>query len=86
MDMVVVDLAAAPDLREGDWLDVPYSLPDKPLESSGLSSNTSCSRVLGVAFGAVIAYCNVSCAVMLQVLSALVHHRRGAAGMAKGEK
>src|SRR5690606_8832040 len=28
MDMVVVDCTAAPDLREGDWLDVPYSLPD----------------------------------------------------------
>ena len=28
MDMVVVDCSAAPDLREGDWLDVPYSLPD----------------------------------------------------------
>jgi alanine racemase len=27
MDMVVVDCGAAPDLREGDWLDVPYSLP-----------------------------------------------------------
>src|SRR5688500_1802029 len=28
MDMVVVDCTAAPDLREGDWLDVPYNLPD----------------------------------------------------------
>ncbi len=28
MDMVVVDCSAVPDLREGDWLDVPYSLPD----------------------------------------------------------
>lgn len=27
MDMVVVDLAAAPHLREGDWVDVPYDLP-----------------------------------------------------------
>lgn len=27
MDMVVVDLAAAPALREGDWVDVPYDLP-----------------------------------------------------------
>ncbi|MEM7664484.1 MAG: alanine racemase [Pseudomonadota bacterium] len=27
MDMIVVDLAKAPDLREGDWLDVPYDLP-----------------------------------------------------------
>ena len=28
MVMVVVDCSAAPDLREGDWLDVPYSLTD----------------------------------------------------------
>lgn len=27
MDMVVVDCTATPDLREGDWLDVPYALP-----------------------------------------------------------
>ena len=28
MDMVVVDATAAPGLREGDWLDVPYALPE----------------------------------------------------------
>ena len=28
MDMTVVDLTLAPDLREGDWLDVAYSLPE----------------------------------------------------------
>jgi alanine racemase len=28
MDMVVVDCSAAPGLCEGDWLDVPYSLPE----------------------------------------------------------
>jgi alanine racemase len=28
MDMVVVDCSAAPHLREGDWLDLPYSLPE----------------------------------------------------------
>jgi len=33
MDMVVVDCTAAPGLREGDWLDVPYALP----EASALS-------------------------------------------------
>jgi alanine racemase len=27
MDMIVIDLAAAPDVREGDWIDVPYDLP-----------------------------------------------------------
>ena len=36
MDMVVVDLAAAPDLSEGDWLEVPYYLPDAA-PASGLS-------------------------------------------------
>ncbi|WEK47019.1 MAG: alanine racemase [Candidatus Andeanibacterium colombiense] len=36
MDMVVVDLAAAPQLAEGDWLDVPYYLPDAAI-ASGLS-------------------------------------------------
>jgi alanine racemase len=36
MDMVVVDLAAVPQLKEGDWLDVPYSLPDAAARS-GLS-------------------------------------------------
>ena len=36
MDMVVVDCSAAPDLREGDWLDVPYSLPEASARS-GLS-------------------------------------------------
>jgi len=24
----VVDCSAAPNIREGDWLDVPYSLPE----------------------------------------------------------
>ncbi len=28
MDMVVVDCTVVPDLREGDWLDLPYDLPD----------------------------------------------------------
>jgi alanine racemase len=36
MDMVVVDCTAAPGLREGDWLDVPYSLPEAA-ERCGLS-------------------------------------------------
>jgi len=36
MDMVVVDLSAAPMLREGDWVDVPYALPEAAL-LSGLS-------------------------------------------------
>lgn len=28
MDMVVLDLAEAPDLSEGDWVQLPYALPD----------------------------------------------------------
>lgn len=36
MDMVVVDLAAAPDLRAGDWLQVPWNVADAA-QQSGLS-------------------------------------------------
>ena len=36
MDMVVVDLAGAPELTVGDWLDVPYRLPEASA-ASGLS-------------------------------------------------
>ena len=36
MDMSVIDLSAAPQLREGDWVDVRYSLPDAA-RHSGLS-------------------------------------------------
>jgi alanine racemase len=28
MDMVVVDCTAAPELAEGDWLDIPFALPE----------------------------------------------------------
>ena len=28
MDMIVVDLAAAPELAEGDWVELPYKLAD----------------------------------------------------------
>jgi len=28
MDMIVVDLTNANELREGDWVSLPYSLPD----------------------------------------------------------
>lgn len=37
MDMVVVDLAAAPDLRPGDWLDVPWN-PADPAQLGDLSA------------------------------------------------
>jgi alanine racemase len=36
MDMVVVDSSSTPELREGDWLDVPYDLP-LAAERCGLS-------------------------------------------------
>ena len=36
MDMIVVDATQAPELKEGDWLDVPFSLPDASA-ASGLS-------------------------------------------------
>jgi alanine racemase len=36
MDMVVIDLARAPDLREGDWVEADYSLPEAAA-ASGLS-------------------------------------------------
>ena len=36
MDMIVVDLSQAPELREGDWLEVPFSLPETA-QHSGLS-------------------------------------------------
>ncbi|MEZ5689328.1 MAG: alanine racemase [Caenibius sp.] len=36
MDMVVVDLASCPDLAEGDWLEIPFGLPESSRQS-GLS-------------------------------------------------
>jgi len=33
MDMIVVDLAQAPDLAAGDWLEVPFDLPDAARQS-----------------------------------------------------
>ena len=37
MDMVVVDCTAAPDLSEGDFVSVPYDLPQAALVRPGLS-------------------------------------------------
>lgn len=34
MDMVVIDLAEAPQLAEGDWVSIPYHLPDAAQQSS----------------------------------------------------
>jgi alanine racemase len=36
MDLVTLDISAAPDLREGDWVDVEYDLP-KASAMTGLS-------------------------------------------------
>jgi alanine racemase len=36
MDMTVIDLSAAPELSEGDWIEADYSLP-QAAEASGLS-------------------------------------------------
>ena len=36
MDMTTIDLTGAPDLREGDWIEVAYSLPEASAVS-GLS-------------------------------------------------
>ncbi len=34
MDMIVVDLTAAPDLSEGDWIDVPWDIADAAQQSA----------------------------------------------------
>lgn len=36
MDMTIVDITESPDLREGDWLDIDYALPDAA-RTTGLS-------------------------------------------------
>lgn len=52
MDMVVVDLASVPHLREGDWLDLPYDLP-QAADLSGLSQYELLT-VLGRRFGIIV--------------------------------
>ncbi len=34
MDMIVIDLTAAPELQEGDWVELPYHLPDAARQTS----------------------------------------------------
>ena len=34
MDMIVIDLSAGPDLAEGDWVSLPYHLPDAAQQTS----------------------------------------------------
>jgi alanine racemase len=43
MDMTVIDLAAAPELAEGDWVEVDYALP----EAAAASRNMNCSLCWG---------------------------------------
>ncbi len=49
MDMVVVDLTSRPDLGEGDWLAIPYSLPDAAQQTT--LSQYELLTVLGQRFG-----------------------------------
>ncbi|MEL7446373.1 MAG: alanine racemase [Pseudomonadota bacterium] len=49
MDMVVVDCTEAPDLSAGDWLNVPYFLPDAAQQST--LSQYELLTVLGQRFG-----------------------------------
>ncbi|MBX7481269.1 alanine racemase [Qipengyuania qiaonensis] len=49
MDMIVVDLSEAPDLAEGDWVELPYHLPDAARQTS--LSQYELLTVLGHRFG-----------------------------------
>ncbi|OBX20238.1 alanine racemase [Erythrobacter sp. QSSC1-22B] len=49
MDMIVVDLAQAPDLHEGDWVSLPYLLPDAARQTA--LSQYELLTVLGNRFG-----------------------------------
>jgi len=49
MDMIVLDLSAAPELAEGDWLDLPYRLPDAAQQTT--LSQYELLTVLGNRFG-----------------------------------
>lgn len=49
MDMIVIDLAAAPDLAEGDWVSLPYNLPDAARQTA--LSQYELLTLLGRRFG-----------------------------------
>jgi len=49
MDMIVIDLAQAPDLHEGDWVALPYHLPDAARQTA--LSQYELLTVLGDRFG-----------------------------------
>lgn len=49
MDMIVIDLSAAPDLGEGDWVSLPYALPDAARQTA--LSQYELLTLLGNRFG-----------------------------------
>ncbi len=49
MDMIVLDLSKAPDLTDGDWLELPYYLPDAAQQTA--LSQYELLTVLGKRFG-----------------------------------
>lgn len=49
MDMIVIDLAQAPDLTEGDWVSLPYHLPDAARQTA--LSQYELLTILGNRFG-----------------------------------
>ncbi|TMM49905.1 alanine racemase [Qipengyuania marisflavi] len=49
MDMIVIDLSAAPNLTEGDWAELPYSLPDAAQQTA--VSQYELLTLLGRRFG-----------------------------------
>ncbi|MEC7623079.1 MAG: alanine racemase C-terminal domain-containing protein, partial [Pseudomonadota bacterium] len=49
MDMIVIDLDAAPELSEGDWVELPYHLPDAAQQTT--LSQYELLTILGNRFG-----------------------------------
>ena len=49
MDMIVIDLAAAPELSDGDWVELPYHLPDAAQQTT--LSQYELLTILGNRFG-----------------------------------
>lgn len=67
MDMVVVDASAAPALREGDWVSVPYDLP-AGAAATGLSQYELLT-VLGNRFDPFSRSCETACAGAKQAVA-----------------
>ncbi len=49
MDMIVIDLAAAPEISDGDWVELPYHLPDAAQQTT--LSQYELLTILGNRFG-----------------------------------